>query len=87
MRHIKLFENFSEGVSEDEIQRVIDYYKKPGFMSLWEEARRDFYTMASDEADDEYRQELLEGYPDWTEEDFKKVIIALDGEYEPTKYL
>ena len=79
LRYIKLFENFlSEGV---DTSKVIDYYKKNSY--VWHmSGRDDFYSMASGGGDPEIR----ERYPNWTDEDFKGVIIALDGEYEEPEF-
>ena len=70
-------ESLEESASENEIQKTIQFYKNNGMR--WEYARDDFYQMSTGGGDTEIR---YDSYPNFEDDDFKKVIINIDGKYD-----
>ena len=86
MKNIKGFNRFiNENVKTPTVEEVIKLYTDPKMgQGRWSMARRDFYDMARGGDGDVYGEEgeltlRNDEYKGWENEDFKKVIITVEG--------
>ena len=74
----KISKVLKEGEDDMTPDEAIEKYKKYPF--IWNTASGEFYEWARGKGDPELKEQY---YDSWEPEDFQRVIIAMDGSYEP----